>query len=64
MGGNEMNVEDLELKSKGDSLLEQVGVVKEAAKALNDSTELSEDDDKEVAGWLTIIGKVLLSIFK
>ena len=59
-----MNIDDFDLKSKGDTVLEQVGAVKEAAKALNDATDLSVDDDEEVSGWLTIIGKVLLSIFK
>jgi len=59
-----MNQDNFETESKGDLVMEQVGAVKEAAKALNDSVDESTDEQEEVSGWITIIGKALLSIFK
>ncbi len=58
------NQDDFESESKGDSVMEQVGAVKAAAKALNDSVDESKDEQEEVSGWITLIGKALLSIFK
>ena len=59
-----MTGDELEFKTKGDSVMEQVGAVKEAAKALNETTDISTDEQEEVSGWITIIAKALLSIFK
>lgn len=59
-----MNGDELEFTTKGDSVMEQVGAVKEAAKALTEATDISNDEQEEVSGWITIIGKALLSIFK
>lgn len=59
-----MNQDNFETESKGDSVMEQVGAVKEAAKALNDSVDQSTDEQEEVSGWITLITKALLSIFK
>lgn len=59
-----MNEDICETKSNGDEVMKQVGAVKEAAKALNNSVDDSADEQEEVTGWITSIAKALLSLFK
>lgn len=59
-----MNEDIFETKSKGDEVMKQVGAVKEAAKALNNSVDDSAEEQEEVTGWIASIAKALLSLFK
>lgn len=59
-----MNEDMFETKSKGDEVMKQVGAVKEAAKALNNSVDDSAEEQEEVTGWIASIAKALLSLFK
>lgn len=55
---------DSELESKGQEVLKQIGAVKEATRALNESVEDEREEHEEVAGWIATVGKALISIFK
>jgi|GEM_PF-5116051 len=59
-----MNEEELELKTKGEDVLKQIGALTASTNALNEITEETNEEQTEVTGWITLIGKTLLSIFK
>ncbi len=59
-----MNDDELELKTKGEEVLKHIGALKESTEALNEITQETNEEQMEVAGWITLIGKALLSIFK
>ena len=49
---------------KGDAVMKQVDVLKDATDALKELTQNKDGDKEEVGSWITIIGRALLAIFK
>lgn len=59
-----MDIKDLTLNEKGDEVMKQTGILKEATDLLKDLSQNDKDHKEEVGSWLTILGKAILAIFK
>lgn len=59
-----MDTKELTLGEKGDEVMKQTGILKEATDLLKDLSQNDKADKEEVGSWLTILGKAILAIFK
>lgn len=59
-----METKELSFSQKGDEVMKQTGMLKEASDLLKDLSKNDRDDKEEIGSWLTILGRALLAIFK
>ena len=58
------NTNGTEISDVGEQVLQQIGVLKEAADHLEQVEPVETVDADEVGTWITVIGRALAAIFK
>lgn len=59
-----MDTNELGLNEKGDEVMKQSGVLKQATDLLNELSKDDKENKEEIGSWLTILGRALLAVFK